>query len=104
MEIGIVRLNLVRVQDEPIIPLVYEVVETATQQTTVIDVLVGAFAIVWILGLGAMVLGVSLAGILIIRRNMRNDDPLNPDGDGAIRLGLTSEPGRSQDAEPTGAS
>ena len=76
------------VQPEPVTPLVYEVVEATTEQTTVIDVVLGAFSIVGVLGLVAVLLGVSLAGLLIGVRKLRGRDMDGTAGGGATRLGL----------------
>ena len=75
-------------QPEPVTPLVYEVVEPTTQQTTVIDVVLGAFAVVGVLGLVALLLGLSLAAVLIGVRKMRGEDIQGTAGGGATRLGL----------------
>ena len=76
------------VQPEPVTPLVYEVVESTTEQTTVIDVVLGAFSVVGVLGLVAVLLGVSLAGLLIGMRKLRGRDIDGTAGGGAPRLGL----------------
>ena len=75
-------------QPEPVTPLVYEVVEATTEQTTVIDVVLGAFSIVGVLGLVAVLLGLSLAGLLIWARKLRGGDLQGTDGANATRLGL----------------
>ena len=75
-------------QPEPVTPLVYELVEPTTEQTTVIDVLFGAFSIVGVLGLLAVLLGLSLAGLLIWARKLRGGDRKGTDGASATRLGL----------------
>ena len=72
------------VQPQPVTPLVYEVVEPTTEQTTAIDVVLGAFSVVGVLGLVAVLLGVSLAGLLIGVRKLRGGD----DGGSATRLGI----------------
>lgn len=78
---------------EPVTPLVYEVVEATTEQTTVIDVVLGAFSVVGVLGLIAVLLGISLAGLLIGVRKMRGGGAERAAGDSATRLGLDA-PGR----------
>lgn len=80
-------------QPQPVTPLVYELVEPTTEQTTVIDVLLGAFSVVGVLGLTAVLLGMSLAGLLIGLRRRRGRDMEGAAGGGATRLGL-STPGR----------
>lgn len=81
------------VQTQPLTPLVYEVVEPTTEQTTVIDVVLGAFSVVGVLGLVAVLLGVSLAGLLIGVRKLRGRDREGTAGGNAIRLDLGA-PGR----------
>jgi len=81
------------VQPQPITPLVYEVVEPTTEQTTVIDVVLGAFSVVGVLGLVAVLLGLSLAGLLIGVRKARGGPVEGPPGGSATRLGLGA-PGR----------
>jgi hypothetical protein len=76
------------IQPRPLTPLVYEVVEPTTEQTTVIDVLFGAFSVVGVLGLVAVLLGVSLAGLLIGMRKLRGRDVEGSTGGSATRLGL----------------
>lgn len=73
---------------QPITPLVYEVVEETTRETTVVDVLVGSFAIVGVLGAVAVLMGLSMAGLLILLRNRRGN-PAAGSGS-ATRLGLDS--------------
>ena len=76
------------VQPQPLTPLVYEVVEPTTEQTTVIDVVFGAFSVVGVLGLVAVLLGVSLAALLIGLRKLRGRDIEGTAGGSATRLGL----------------
>lgn len=76
------------VQSQPVTPLVYEVVEPTTAQTTVIDVVLGAFSVVGVLGLVAVLLGVSLAGLLIGVRKLRGGDVGGTAGGTATRLGI----------------
>ena len=75
-------------QPQPVTPLVYEVVEPTTDQTTVIDVVLGAFSVVGVLGLIAVLLGLSLAGLLIGVRRLRGGDIRGTTGGRATRLGL----------------
>ena len=77
------------VQPQPVTPLVYEVVESTTEQTTVVDVVLGAFSVVGMLGFVAVLLGLSLAGILIGMRKLHGREIEG----GATRLGLGA-PGR----------
>ena len=76
------------VQSQPVTPLVYELVEPTTEQTTVIDVVLGAFSVVGVLGLIAVLLGLSLAGLLIWVRKLRGVDARETTGTSATRLGL----------------
>ncbi len=75
-------------QPQPVTPLVYEVVEPTTEQTTVIDVVLGAFSVVGVLGLIAVLLGLSLAGLLIGVRKLRGGNVEATAGGRATRLGL----------------
>ena len=76
-------------QIEPLMPLVYEVVEKTTTPTTILDVLTGSLAIVGMIGLAGLFLGVTLAVGLLVLRKRRGQDQTGPDG-GGIRLGLNS--------------
>lgn len=77
-------------QQDPITPLVYELVESTTPQTTVADVVGGAFAVVGVIGAIAFVLGVSFAGALLLLRKWRGEDEVNAESSGAVRLRLNS--------------
>ena len=88
-------------QPEPVTPLVYEVVEQTTEQTTVIDVVLGAFSVVGVLGLLAVLLGALLAGFLIGVRRLRGGSVDGVAGGSATRLDLSAtadRPGRSSPA------
>jgi len=76
-------------QSQPVTPLVYEVVEPTTEQTSVIDVVLGAFSVVGVLGLIAVLLGVTLAGLLIGVRRLRGGSVEGVAGRRATRLGLS---------------
>ena len=76
-------------QIEPLMPLVYEVVENTTTPTTISDVLMGSLAIVGTIGLAGLILGVTLAVCLLLLRKRRGQDQIGPDG-GGIRLDLNS--------------
>ena len=79
------------VQPQPVTPMVFEVVEPTTEQTTVIDVVLGAFSVVGVLGLTAVLLGAALAGLLIAVRKRRGVRAAGVGGGGsATRLGLGS--------------
>ncbi len=71
---------------QPMTPMIYEVVEQTTPQTTVVDVLLGSFTFVGVLGLGAVLLGLTMAGGLILLRRSRGN-PVAGSG-GATRLGI----------------
>ena len=73
-------------QPEPITPLIYEIVERTTPQTSVVDVVVGAFAIVGVIGTVAFALGLSLAGVLLLLRKLRGQDQIGAEG--AVRLNI----------------
>lgn len=75
---------------QPITPLVYEVVEKPTAQTTVSDVLVGAISVVGGLAVVGFLLGVLFAGVLIGLRRLRGQDSLDGGGSETVQLGLTS--------------
>jgi len=80
----------VRMQQDPLTPLVYEIVESTTPQTTVADVVVGALGVVGAIGAIAFVLGVFFAGVLLLLRKWRGEDEVNAEGSGAVRLRLNS--------------
>ena len=73
---------------------VYEAVEAPTQQTTVVDVLLGGAAVIGLLAGVAVVLGLVCAGLLIGVRRMRGDDPLEGGASAVTTLGL-DPPGSS---------
>ena len=72
----------------PVTPLVYEVVEETTAQTTVVDVLLGSVAFAGAVAGAALLFGVVLAGIMIgFHRRRGRDDPTGHSS-GVVRLGL----------------
>jgi len=79
----------VRLQIEPLTPLVYEAVENTTTPTTILDVLMGSLAIVGMIAVIGLVLGLTLAGSMLLLRRRRGQDQIGPDG-GGISLGLNS--------------
>ena len=87
-------------QSQPVTPTVYEMVEQTTEQTTVIDVVLGAFSVVGVLGLVAVLLGVLLAGLLIGVRRLRGDSVEGAAGSSATRLGLSATAGRPGRSSP----
>lgn len=58
-------------QLEPLTPLVYEVVDRTTGETTILDVLFGALSVVGVIGGVGVFLGIALGGFLIARRHRR---------------------------------
>lgn len=74
---------------QPITPLVYEIVEETTRETTVVDVLLGSFAMVGVLAALAVLMGLSMAALLILMRKRHGGNPAAGSG-GATRLGLDS--------------
>ena len=73
---------------QPAPPFVYEVVEPTTEQTTVVDVVVGAVAVAGAVAVVALALGLAFAGLMIGIRRMRGDDGLSDRGREGARLGL----------------
>ena len=84
------RLVAMRVQQDPITPLVYELIDGTTQQTTVADVVIGAFGVVGVIGVGGLLLGVAFAGVLLTLKKMRGKDEISGEGSGSVRLHLNS--------------
>ena len=78
-----------RLQIEPLTPLVYEAVENTTTPTTILDVLMGSLAIVGMIAVIGLVLGLTLAGSMLLLRRRRGQDQIGPEG-GGISLGLNS--------------
>ena len=76
---------------QPITPVVYELVEKPTAQTTVSDVLVGAISVVGGLAGVGLLLGVLFAGVLIGLRYLRGQDSLDGGGSETVQLGLRSD-------------
>jgi hypothetical protein len=52
-------------------PVVVRVLETPTESTTVADVLIGAFGLIGVLLMLALVLGLLLGGVLIFVKRLR---------------------------------
>lgn len=78
------------VQQDPITPLVYEIIDNTTPQTTVADVVIGAFGIVGVIAAGAVLLGVAFGGVLLTLKKMRGEDEISSEGSGSVRLHLNS--------------
>lgn len=72
---------------QPVTPLVYDLIEPTTPQTTVIDVLVGTGSVVVAIVFVAILLGLGLAGLLIARRRVSGEGLYGIGGPG-ITLGL----------------
>lgn len=68
-------------------PLVYDLVERTTPQTTVVEVVLGALAVVGTIVVAAIVLGLGLAGLLVVVRRARGDG-LDGAGSHGSSLGL----------------
>ncbi len=77
---------------QPVTPLVYDVIEQTTPQTTVIDVLMGAGFVVLTIIFVAVLLGLGLAGLLIVRRRVSGEGFAGIGGQG-ITLGLDTRLG-----------
>ena len=73
---------------QPITPLVYELVEPTTEQTTVIDVLWGSLGVIGAVAGFAVVLGMLLAGVMIGLQRFRGRGKLTGRGSDSVRLGL----------------
>ena len=73
---------------QPITPLIVELVEPATAEITVSDVLVGALSVTGWIVLVAVVLALPFAGALIALRRLRPMNPLNGDETDRTRMGL----------------
>ena len=78
-----------RLQIEPLTPLVYEAVESTTTPTTILDVLMGSLAIVGMIAVIGRVLGLTLAGGMLLLRRRRGQDQIGPDG-GGMSVGLNA--------------
>ena len=77
---------------QPITPLVYDLIEATTPQTTVIDVLVGTGSVVVAIVFVAILLGLGLAGLLIARRRVSGEGLYGIGGPG-VTLGLDTRLG-----------
>ena len=82
---------------QPVTPFVTEVVEPTTEPTTVVDVLLGSFAVIGAVALVAFVLGLLCAGVLIGLKRARGQDELSGRGSDSVRLDLGGS-GRSGQA------
>ena len=71
---------------QPVTPLVYEVVERTTPQTTIVDFVVGAVLVVVFIAATAVVMGAALAGALIVLRRGRTSGPDGTDSSVSLRL------------------
>ena len=73
---------------QPLTPLIYELVEPTTRETTVLDVLVGTAAMIGAVSGVALLLGCMYAGCLIGVRRLRGRNKLAAEGNGGVRLKL----------------
>jgi hypothetical protein len=72
---------------QPRTPIVVEVIEQPTRETTVYDVLIGSIGLLGVIVLAAVVVGLVAGGVLIGIKKWRD----RHDGDaepGAVRLGI----------------
>ena len=74
-------------------PIVAEVIEAPTRETTVADVVLQALGITGVILVGALIAGLSLAGLFIWMRSAKPDNRFN--GTGSERLRLDLEPPRT---------
>ena len=81
---------------------VYEAVDAPTEQTTILDVLLGASAVIGLLAAVAVVLGLLCAGLLLSIRRRRGDDLGEGGGSAVTRLGLGSSSSDPGPADPKG--
>lgn len=75
---------------QPLTPLIYEVVDAPTPQTTIVEFLLGTLGVVAAIAGVAVVFGLGFAGVLILLRRRRGQDPLKGNGSDSIRLGLST--------------
>ena len=75
-------------QQQPLTPLIIELADPGTEESTVADVLVGALNFSGGIVLGAVVLALLLAGALIGLRRLSPSNPLNGDETNRARLDL----------------
>ncbi len=78
-----------QIVEQPLTPSVYEVVEKTTEQTTVLDVLFGSFAVVGAVAVCGLVLG-GLFGGLMIWLAKREDSKTSKDWNRGL-LGLNAK-------------
>jgi hypothetical protein len=71
-------------------PIIVEVVDSPTRETTVVDVLLGAFGLTGVLMLSAVVLGLLCGAVLILFRLRRGDRGL--ESDSRVQRGLGIDP------------
>ena len=63
---------------QPSNPIIVKVIETPTQETTIVDVLLGSLGLTTVLILAALVLGALLGGVLIGLKVLRARFNLEP--------------------------
>jgi hypothetical protein len=71
-------------------PIIVEMVDAPTQETTVVDVLLGAFGLTGVLMLSAVALGLLCGAALILFRLRRGDHGL--ESDSRVQRGLGIDP------------
>jgi hypothetical protein len=69
-------------------PIIAEVIDAPTRETTVADVIIQALGITGVIIIGALLAGLTLAGLFIWMRRARPDNPFNGTGSERLRLGL----------------
>jgi hypothetical protein len=70
-------------------PIIVEVVDATTAETTVVDILLGAIGLTGALMLGALVLGLAFGGLLIAVKRVRGRTERATDRSTHVELGLT---------------
>lgn len=86
---------------QPLTPIIVEAIGKPAQQTSILDLLLGIFAVVGgLVGL-ALAAGLAFAGLLIGLRRVWPSNPINGTGGDRTRLGLDVIPEipRSRDAD-----
>ena len=73
---------------QPITPLIVELTDPVTEEISVADVLVGALGLTGWMVLGAVVLALLFAGVLIWLRRFSPSNPINGDESNRTRLDL----------------
>ena len=69
-------------------PIIAEVIDAPTRETTAADVIIQALGITGVLLVGALLAGLTLAGLFIWVRQAAPDNPFNGSASDRLRLGL----------------